>query len=123
MLPADTPVPRPSVPEVPKPANNSGGGILGSIIDIWHQAQNPFLAPGAPMGPGGALAPPPGAGPAPALPPGYVSTNAPGSETPVSSNGPAGAAVGRPALPPGYYPIDGPAPPWLTNPAAPVPNP
>ncbi len=104
-------------------ANNSGGGILGSIMDIWRQAQNPFLPPGAPLGPGGAPTPPPGAGPAPALPPGYISTNAPGSETPVTSNGPAGPDVNRPALPPGYYPIDGPPPPWITNPAVPVPNP
>ena len=106
-----------------------GGGILGSIIDMWHKARNPSLDPSGPMAPGAGPTPPPGAGPAPALPPGYVSTNAPGSETPATSNGPAGGpATGRPALPPGYYPTSGPPPPWYLDPAAagsapPVPAP
>lgn len=121
--PADPAVPppvmRPSVPEIPNAqyGSGNGGGILGSIMDLWHQAQNPFLGPDSPMGPGGMPTPPPGAGPAPALPPGYVSTNAPGSETPATAPA-AGAETGRPALPPGYYPIDGPPPPWYTDPAA-----
>lgn len=119
--PPAAPVTHPSVPEIPNAhygSGNGGGGILSSIKDIWHQAQNPFLNPDDLTG-GGAPAPPPGAGPAPALPPGYVSTNAPGSETPAAV--PAGGSdVGRPALPPGYYPISGPPPPWYTDGTAPA---
>ena len=103
---------QPSVPEIPNPTYGSGGGggVLGSLKDLWHQAQNPFYTPGDAAGGGGAAAPPPGAGPAPALPPGYVSTNAPGSETaPTGAAG--GPATGRPALPPGYYSTSGPPPP------------
>ena len=90
-------------------------------MDLWRQAQNPFAPP--PGGAGAMPAVPAGAGPAPQLPPGYISTNAPGSQTP--SNGPAGgSAADRPALPPGYYSLDGPPPPWLTDPAAaPAPAP
>ena len=120
VLPADAPVPRPTVPDtVPRPGGSSGGGILGSLKDIWQQAQNPFLNPGDAIGGLGAPAPPPGAGPAPKLPPGYISTNSPGSETPATSSG--GDSGPRPALPPGYYPINGPVPPWFLDPAAPAP--
>lgn len=120
--PPGAPVPRPTVPNtVPPPGSSSGGGILGSLRDIWHQAQNPFLNPGDAIGGLGAPAPPPGAGPAPKLPPGYISTNAPGSETPATSSG--GDSAARPALPPGYYPINGPVPPWYLDPAAPAPAP
>ena len=122
--PAVAPMTHGSVPEIPNAhygSGNGGGGILSSIKDIWHQAQNPFLSPDGDMGMG-APAPPPGAGPAPKLPPGYVSTNAPGSETPASA--PAGGSdAGRPALPPGYYPIDGPPPPWYTDGSTPPPPP
>jgi hypothetical protein len=107
-----------SVPEIPNAhygSGNGGGGILSSIMDIWHQAKNPFMDTGDMAG--GAPAPPPGAGPAPKLPPGYVSTNAPGSETPATVPA-AGSGADRPALPPGYYPISGPPPPWYLNPAA-----
>ncbi len=113
------PVPRPSVPPVQNPNANGNGGILGSLIDLWHQARDPSLTPGDPMGPGGGIpAVPAGAGPAPALPPGYVSINAPGSETPSTSNGGAGPATGRPALPPGYYSTSAPPPPWYLDPTA-----
>jgi hypothetical protein len=113
----------PGVPEIPNPtygSGKSGGGVFGTLMDIWEQVKNPsFTAEelyGSQVGP----TPPPGAGPAPALPPGYVSTNAPGSETPASSAGAAGGSEsGRPALPPGYYPLDGPPPPWYANPGAP----
>lgn len=121
--PAVAPMTHGSVPEIPNAhygSGNGGGGILSSIMDIWHQARNPDLSPSNLAAP----APPPGAGPAPQLPPGYISTNAPGSEAPAST--PAGGpASGRPALPPGYYPIDGPPPPWYldgTNPPAPAPG-
>ncbi len=125
-VPAGAPVPSaqpatapgPTVPNtVPPPGNSGGGGILGSLVDMWHQARNPFAPPGGPAAPGAVPAVPPGAGPAPKLPPGYVSINAPGSETP--STGPAGGSpADRPPLPPGYYSLDGPPPPWLTGPAA-----
>ena len=106
------PVLQPSVPEIQNPTYGSGGGggVFGTLKDLWHQAQNPYYAPGEGMDSGGGAAPPPGAGPAPALPPGYVSVNAPGSETASTSNG-GGAATGRPALPPGYYSTSGPPPP------------
>jgi hypothetical protein len=106
---------------VPQPGGG-GGGILGSIIDLWHQARNPAADPGQNIGGLAAPAPPPGAGPAPKLPPGYVSTNSPGSETPATSSGADSGP--RPALPPGYYSINGPVPPWYADPApAPAPTP
>lgn len=119
---------QPSVPEMQNPAYGSGkygGGVLGTLKDLWHQAQNPYYAPDEVMGSGGGAAPPPGAGPAPALPPGYVSTNAPGSETPATSTGGGGPATGRPALPPGYYSISGPPPPGyeFASPQTPAPTP
>lgn len=126
---APPPVPanfQPSVPEIQNPVYGSGkygGGVLGTLKDLWHQAQNPYYAPEEVMGSGGgAPAPPPGAGPAPALPPGYVSTNAPGSETPATSTGGGGPATGRPALPPGYYSLSGPPPPGyeFVSPQAPT---
>lgn len=105
---------QPSVPEIPNAQYGSGkygGGVLGTLRDLWDQARNPMFAQDEIMGVGsGRPSPPPGAGPAPPLPPGYVSTNAPGSETPSTSTG-GGSEAGRPALPPGYYPLDGPPPP------------
>lgn len=110
-------------PEIANPvygSGNYGGGILGTLRDLWDQAKDPGLTQDALMG----LAeqarpmPPPGAGPAPALPPGYVSTNAPGSET-ASTAAPAGSGQ-RPALPPGYYPLDGPPPPGYQYGTAPA---
>lgn len=113
----------PGVPEIPNPSygsGKSGGGVFGTLMDLWDQVQNPSFTAEELYGSGVAPAPPPGAGPAPALPPGYVSTNAPGSETPATSAGAGGGSgPGRPALPPGYYPLDGPPPPWLANPGAP----
>lgn len=111
------PVPKSSVPPVQNPNPNSGG-ILGSIIDLWHQARNPVLGPGEGLD---VPARPPGAGPAAPLPPGYVSINSPGSETPSTSTG-GSAPANRPALPPGYYPLTGPPPPWYLDPAAPAPG-
>lgn len=87
-------------------SGQSGSGPLGSLRDLWHQARDPG---GMQLAPTGGVAPPPGAGAPPPLPPGYVSINAPGSETPVTED-PAGNA-GGPPLPPGYYPLDGPPPP------------
>lgn len=110
--PAAPVVTPPHVPEIPNPqygSGQSGSGVLGTLKDLWHQVQNPTYEDEL-MG-GGAPKPPPGAGPAPALPPGYVSINAPGSETASSSTGGAGPATGRPALPPGYYSTSGPPPP------------
>ena len=117
-------------PEVPNPTYGSGkygGGVFGTLRDLMDQARNPYFLPDQ-LGPGGAVAtPPPGAGPAPALPPGYVSTNSPGSETPATGST-GGAAGGRPALPPGYYSVDGPPPPGYQYapsplaPAAPIPT-
>lgn len=101
---------QPYVPPIQNPQYGSGkygGGILGTFRDLWDQARNPTLD----SGPDSARpVPPPGAGPAPALPPGYVSINAPGSET-ASSTPAGGPATGRPALPPGYYSLNGPPPP------------
>lgn len=92
-VPADPAAPPPvlsegGIPEI-QPVYGSGkygGGILGTIKDLWDQAKNPAFVPdmvGGPM--------PPGAGPAPAAP--------------------AGGGSPGPALPPGYYPLDGPPPP------------
>lgn len=109
---APAPAPGPNlspggIPQIQNPNYGSGGGLFGTISDLWHQVSNPYYAPGELAA---APVPPPGAGPAPALPPGYVSTNAPGSET--ASLTPAGGpATGRPALPPGYYSTSGPPPP------------
>ena len=103
-------------------SGNYGGGMLGTLRDLWHQAQNPDLSQDVMMGGAGARpVPPAGAGPAPALPPGFVSTNAPGSET--ASTAPAGGSGPRPALPPGYYSVNGPPPPGYefgSNPLAPA---
>jgi hypothetical protein len=108
--PAPPPVGAPMVPEVAAQDAHygSGNGPLGSLRDAWHQAKDPFNTAEEPDGqvPGGS-APPPGAGPAPALPPGYVSINAPGSETAAAPKDPTQG----PALPPGYYPLNGPPPP------------
>ena len=116
--PAAPPPPRdPFAPYVPEIQNqtygsgNSGGGVFGTLKDLWHQVQNPTFAENEIIGTGGAAASP-GSSPAPALPPGYVSTNFPGSETPLTSTGAAaGSAAVGPALPPGYYPLTGPPPP------------
>lgn len=96
------------VPEIANPVYGSGqygSGPLGTLRDLWHQARDPYGMTEPERIPGAAVAPP-GAGPAPALPPGYVSVNAPGSET--ASEGPK---TGGPALPPGYHSLDGPPPP------------
>lgn len=131
---AAPPAPRdpfaPYVPEIQNPtygSGNSGGGVFGTLKDLWHQVQNPTFTENEIIGTGG-VAPPPGSSSAPALPPGYTSINFPGSETPVTSTGAGGGspAVG-PALPPGYYPLTGPPPPGYqyatpsgSAPAAPV---
>ena len=106
----------PSVPEIANPVYGSGqngGGVLGTLKDLWHQARDPYYAPDGATGPlGGESAPPPGAGSAPPLPPGYISLNAPGSETASTGTGSGGGATsGGPPLPPGYYPLNGPPPP------------
>lgn len=102
----------PTVPEMANPVYGSGqygSGPLGTLRDLWHQAQNPYYLVDDPaVVPGGGAPPPPGAGPAPALPPGFVSMNAPGSETESTAAAPNS---GGPPLPEGYYPIDGPPPP------------
>lgn len=122
--PPDPAVMQPRVPPVQNQTYGSGkygGGIMGTLKDLWDQAKNPMMTADGLMAPEGQPTPPPGAGPAPALPPGYVSTNAPGSET--ASTGPAGGpATGRPALPPGYYSVNGPPPPGYQygTPGAPV---
>jgi hypothetical protein len=96
------------IPQIQNPNYGSGGGLFGTIVDLWHQVSDPNYAADMTGMNGGMPAPPPGAGPAPPLPPGYVSTNAPGSETPVKASDPSAP---RPALPPGYYPLNGPPPP------------
>jgi len=125
---ADTtaPPPRdPFTPYVPEIQNqtygsgNSGGGILGTLKDLWHQVQDPTFATNEIMGSGATAAAPPGSAMVPALPPGYVSTNFPGSET-ASSTAAGGSATVGPALPPGYYPITGPPPPGYSYGAAPA---
>ena len=112
----------PYVPEIQTPtygSGNSGGGVLGTLKDLWHQVQNPTFTPDEIMGSGATAAAPPGSAPVPALPPGYVSTNFPGSET-ASSTPAGGSATVGPALPPGYYPITGPPPPGYSYGAAPA---
>ena len=131
-VPAGDPAPAPTdpaamQPRVPPVQNQTygsgkyGGGVFGTIKDLWNQARNPSMTADGLMAPEGQPAPPPGAGPAPALPPGYVSTNAPGSET-ASATSAAGPSTGRPALPPGYYSVNGPPPPGYQYgaPGAPV---
>lgn len=92
-VPADPAAPPPvlsesGIPEI-QPVYGSGkygGGILGTLKDLWDQAKNPAFVPdimGAPAAPGAAPAAPAEGGP----------------PTP------------GPALPPGYYPLDGPPPP------------
>ena len=104
----------PPVPEIANPVYGQGKGPLGALKDLWHQVRDgPMAAPN-----GNSVAPPPGAGPAPPLPPGYVSINAPGSETPVPPTGPN---TGGPRLPPGFYPLNGPPPPGYDSPTAPDP--
>jgi hypothetical protein len=97
--PPPPPAGPPGVPEIPNPtygSGKSGGGVFGTLMDIWEQVKNPTFTAEELYGSGVAPTPPPGAGPAPALPPGYVSTNAPGSETPATSSGAGGgSAPGR----------------------------
>jgi hypothetical protein len=113
----------PYVPEIQNPtygSGNSGGGVFGTLKDLWQQVQNPTFAPNEIMGTGSAApAAPPGSAPVPALPPGYVSTNFPGSET-ASTAAAGGPATVGPALPPGYYPITGPPPPGYSYGTAPA---
>lgn len=106
--PADPAAPPPvlsesGIPEIANPqygSGNNGGGILGTLKDLWDQVKNPAFVPGEIMG-----------GPAVPAPPG-----APSAPAPPDSN--------RANLPPGYYPLDGPPPPgyeYLTpGPAAPA---
>lgn len=112
--PAAPPPRDPFVPYVPEiqdqtyGAGASGGGIFGSLKELWQEVQNPTLAPDETARPGGAQKPV--SAPVPPLPPGYVSINLPGSESPnVAAD--SGPPVSAPALPPGYYPLDGPPPP------------
>jgi hypothetical protein len=112
--PAPPPAGPPVVPEIANPVYGSGkfgSGPLGTLRDLWHQAQDPYqMVNGDGAMPEGS-APPPGAGPAPQLPPGYISLNAP------ESNGPPPAPKeGGPPLPPGYYPLNGPPPPGYDAP-------
>ena len=110
----------PYVPEIQNQSygsGNSGGGILGTFKDLWHQIQDPTFATNEIMGSGPAA--PPGSAAVPALPPGYVSTNFPGSETASTAAAGGSAAVG-PALPPGYYPLTGPPPPGYAYGTAPA---
>ena len=103
----------PYVPEIANPSygsGKSGGGVFGTLKDLWQQVRNPTLAPGDVAGPGVPSAQPSISAPVPVLPPGYVSINLPGSEAPAAPAG-SEAASGGPALPPGYYPLGGPPPP------------
>jgi hypothetical protein len=103
----------PQVPEIANPVYGSGqygSGPIGTLRDLWHQAHDPYGFQDPEAANNGPAAPPPGSGPAPKLPPGYVSINAPGSETPVTAPAP-GSVPGGPPLPPGYYPLNGPPPP------------
>lgn len=105
--PAPPPIGAPYVPEMQNPQYGTGNGPLGSLRDAWHQAKDPFNYGDTPQGQMPVSAPPPGAGAAPPLPPGYVSTNAPGSETIAAPSDPAQG----PPLPEGYYSLNGPPPP------------
>ncbi len=53
------PVLQPSVPEIQNPTYGSGGGggVFGTLKDLWHQAQNPYYAPDEVMGSGGGAPP------------------------------------------------------------------
>lgn len=100
--PPVTAVDQAGIPEIQNPVYGSGkygGGILGTIKDLWDQVQNPAFVPDEIMGLNGAPAP--------------------GAAASGSGSGPA------PALPPGYYPLDGPPPPgyeFVTpGPALPTP--
>ncbi len=130
-LPAAPPAPpppnfHPTVPEMANPQYGSGqygSGPLGTLREMWNLGKNPYGAIDPAGMPAGAP-PPPGAGPAPPLPPGFISTNAPGSET-ASTAAPPNR--GGPPLPEGYYPIDGPPPPGYefispNQPAPPAPG-
>ena len=113
--PAAPPPRDPFVPYVPEiqdrayGAGTSGGGVFGTLKDLWQQVQNPTLALNEMAQPGGGSQPPVSV-PVPPLPPGYVSINLPGSETPgaLADGGPPGSG---PAHPPRYYALDGPPPP------------
>ena len=119
-IPGDPTAPPPSrdpfspyVPEIPNQSYGSaksGGGVFGTLKDLWQQVQNPTFAPGDIAGPGVPRAQQSISAPVPVLPPGYVSINFPGSEAPAAPAGSEPASSG-PALPPGYYPLDGPPPP------------
>lgn len=123
--PVPPPVFTPDVPEIPNAQYGSGkfgDGVLGTLMDLWDQAKNPTFTQDEILGLGGERPTrPPGAGPATTLPPGYISTNSPGSEAPSAgvAEGPEG---GRIPLPPGYYPLDGPPPPgYFDPPPTPIP--
>ena len=104
----------PPVPQIANPVYGNPEGPLASLRDLWHDVRNG----GVDAPPGDTVAPPPGAGSPPPLPPGYVSINAPGSETPLTSTGPN---TGGPPLPPGYSPLNGPPPPGYDSPTEPNP--
>ncbi|HPZ93916.1 MAG: hypothetical protein E6Q56_04285 [Mycobacterium sp.] len=93
------------IPEIQNPvygSGNNGGGIFGTLKDLWDQVKNPAFVPDEIMGGPAAIPGAPAPGPAE-----------------------AGAPAARPALPPGYYPLDGPPPPgyeYLT-PGAVLPTP
>ncbi len=104
-VPADPAAPPPvlsegGIPEI-QPTYGSGkygGGIMGTLKDLWDQAKNPGFVPdmvGGPVAPGAAAVP--------------------------SAPAEAGSAAPGPALPPGYYPLDGPPPPGYEY-ATPVPG-
>jgi hypothetical protein len=118
--PAPPPVGPPMVPEISNPVYGQGqtAGPLGYLRDVWHQAQDPYGLTGSPDQMPKAAPPPPGAGAPPPLPPGFISLNAPGSET---ASLPTGPEQGGPPLPPGYYPLNGPPPPGYGQPAEPDP--
>lgn len=104
------------IPEIQNPAygsGNNGGGIFGTLKDLWNEVKNPAFVPDEIMGANGGVPAAPGAAPLP-----------PGSAPAAGPAGP-GSASARPALPPGYYPLDGPPPPgyeYVTpGPALPTP--
>lgn len=114
--PAGAPVLSPGgIPEIQNPvygSGNSGGGIFGTLKDLWNEVKNPAFVPDEIMGANSGLPATPGAA---AVPPGGV---------PAAGPADSGTAP-RPALPPGYYPLDGPPPPgyeFVTpGPALPTP--